>query len=105
MHNIVCLIGRMENTPELVIKPDGRKRVEIKLAVTRTYKNADGIYETDHLDIVLWNALAQHTVDYLKPGTLVSVKGRIQNTDNGNEIIADKISYLANGRGDDGYES
>ncbi|MCR5224145.1 MAG: single-stranded DNA-binding protein [Bacilli bacterium] len=108
MHNMVYLIGRLTQDPETKTYEDGKEKLTINLAVQRSFKNEDGIYETDYLRCVLWNALAEHTCEYCKKGDLVGVKGRIQTRsyedDEENikyitEIIVDKISFLASAKG------
>lgn len=103
MHNMVYLIGRLTENPTIEKVGEDREVCTITLAVQRTYKNEDGIYETDYLKCILWNALATHTTEYCRKGDLVGIKGRIQNAkyeNNGdiiykNEIVVDKISFLA----------
>lgn len=51
MHNLVLLIGRLVNEPELVKTETGKKVLTIRLAVQRNFKNPDGIYEADFLDV------------------------------------------------------
>ena len=104
MHNMVYLIGRLTENPTLKTLEDEREMLSINLAVQRSFKNEDGLYETDYLRCVLWNALASHTCEYCKKGDLVGIKGRIQsrsyedeegNTKYITEIIVDRISFLA----------
>lgn len=104
MHNMVYLIGRLTEDPSLKTLEDEREMLTINLAVQRSYKNEDAVYETDYLRCVLWNALASHTCEYCKKGDLVGIKGRIQSRsyedEEGNikyitEIIVDRISFLA----------
>ena len=104
MHNMVYLIGRLTEDPTLKTLEDDREMLTINLAVQRSYKNEDAIYETDYLRCVLWNALSAHTCEYCKKGDLVGIKGRIQNRSYEDEdknikyiteIIVDKISFLA----------
>ena len=104
MHNMVYLIGRLTENPKIEYLEDDREVLYVNLAVQRTFKNEDGIYETDFLKCVLWNALAEHTAEYCQKGDLVGVKGRIENVvyknENGdikiaNDIIVDRISFLA----------
>ena len=73
------------------------------LAVPRSYKNAEGVYETDFIDCVLWNGVANNVVEYCKKGDLVGIKGRIETrTEEVNEekkkiteIIAEKVTFLS----------
>lgn len=102
MHNMVCLIGRI--CDDVTIEKDGDKEVaNITMAVQRAQKNDDGIYETDFIDVVLYNQLATHTAEYCRKGDLVGIKGMIQNLMVGDNkktfVIADKISFLASARG------
>lgn len=90
MHNYVTLIGRLTND----IEKEGNNAY-ITLAVQRSYKNADGIYETDFVPVVLTGDIATSTVAYCKKGDLIGLKGRIQSTDNKLIIIAEKVSFLA----------
>ena len=104
MHNLIYLIGRLTKDPEKTKLPSGKTVTTITIAVNRSFKNPDGIYETDYIKCTLWNGIAESTCDYTKKGDLVGVKGRIQNNiylDSENnkkytyEIIADKVSFLS----------
>ena len=103
MHNLVYLIGRLTEDPVVKTLEDGTETLPFNLAVQRSYKNEDGVYETDFIRCVLWNAIAAHTAEYCKKGDLVGIKGRLQNrsyeVDNEkkyiSEVIVDKVSFLA----------
>ena len=103
MHNLVYLIGRLCEDPFTKEYEDGKSMLTINLAVQRSFKNENGIYETDFIRCILWNGIAAHTSEYCKKGDLVGVKGRIQNRsydDSGEkkyitEVIVDKVSFLA----------
>ena len=109
MHNLVYLIGRLTENPEVKELEDGRSMLTSNLAVQRSFKNEDGIYETDFLRCILWNGVAARTSEYCKSGDLVGIKGRLQNRkyeDENNttgyitEVIVDKVSFLASKRED-----
>lgn len=98
MHNLVCLIGRL--TQDVNLEKEGGKDIaRPTLAVQRTFKNEDGVFETDYIDIVLYNTLATHTSEYCKKGDLVGIKGRLENTQMASgsilEVLVDKITFLA----------
>ena len=103
MHNLVYLIGRLCEDPVTKEYEDGKSMLTINLAVQRSFKDENGIYETDFIRCILWNGIAAHTSEYCKKGDLVGVKGRIQNRsydDSGEkkyitEVIVDKVSFLA----------
>lgn len=103
MMNYVVLIGRL--TSDLEIKEvNDKKVVKMTLATQRSFKNMDGIYETDFFDITLWNGIAENTAEYCHKGDLVGIKGRLQDSvyekEDGTkehklEIIADKVTFLS----------
>lgn len=96
MLNHIILVGRL--TSGLEIKEvEERKECIITLAVPKSHKNENGEYETDFIQCRLCGSIAENTVEYCKKGDVVGVKGRVQNTDNGIEIIAEKISFLSSG--------
>ena len=99
MLNQVVIIGRLVKKPIVEENENGKKVCNITLAVPRSYKNAEGIYETDFIKCTLWNGIAENTVEYCNKGDLVGVKGRLQCL-NGNElqVVAEKISFLSSGR-------
>ena len=50
----------------------------ITLAVPRSYKNKEGVYDTDFIDVTLWNAVGENTAEYCRKGDIVGVKARLQ---------------------------
>ena len=76
--NQVGFVGRLVRTPELR-DIDGKKKMTwITIAVTRSFKNMNGEYETDFIDCVLWDMVAVNTVKHCKKGDIISVRGRLQ---------------------------
>lgn len=96
MLNQVVLVGRLVAKPIVEENENGRKVSEITLAVPRSYKNAEGIYDTDFIKCTLLNGIAENTVEYCNKGDLISVKGRLQCL-GGNElqVVAEKVVFLA----------
>lgn len=103
MLNQVVIVGRLVKDPTLEERENGGNYGFITLAVPRSYKNAEGVYETDFVDCVLWNGVANNVVEYCKKGDLVGIKGRIETrTEEVNEekkkiteIIAEKVTFLS----------
>lgn len=102
MMNQTVLVGRIVKDPEVKDLESGKKVSNITLAVPRSYKNAEGEYETDFINCELWDHIAQNTSDYCKKGDLVGVKGRIQ-TDSyevdgekkySQKIVVERLTYL-----------
>lgn len=109
MLNQAVLVGRIVQDPELKDLENGNKMAKITLAVPRSFKNADGIYDTDFISCVLWKGIAENTVEYCKKGDLVGVKGRIQTRDvelddeshrKYVEVIAEKVTFLSSKKAD-----
>jgi len=105
MHNLIYLIGRLTKDPEKIKLESGKTVTTITVAVNRSFKNPQGIYETDYIKCTLWNGIAESACEYTHKGDLIGIKGRIQNNnyiDSENnkkytyEIIADKVSFLSN---------
>ena len=107
MHNVVYLIGRLTEDPTLKSIGEEKDMLTINLAVQRSYKNENGIYETDFIRCILWNGIAKNTSEYCHKGDLVGVKGRLQTSQYEDEnkedkyiteVIVDKVSFLASKR-------
>lgn len=110
MLNQIILVGRLVKTPEVIETESGKKMSYITLAIPRTFKNADGEYDTDFIDCVLWEVVAESTFEYCKQGDIVGVKGRVQSRmiedEDGNnykkmEVIAEKITFLSSKKEED----
>ena len=104
MMNLLTCVGRIVSEPNLEELESGKKACKITLAVPRSFKNEEGIYETDFIDIVLYNNIATNIIEYCHKGDLIGIKGRLQTdtyeTENGDKkktmyVVADKVSFLA----------
>lgn len=104
MLNQVVLVGRLTKDLEVITAEGGKKISTISLAVQRTYKNVDGLYETDFIDCVLWDAIASSTSEYCHKGDIVGIKGRLQvykyqdkegNSKQKLQVIAEKVTFLS----------
>lgn len=105
MLNQVVMVGRLTSDPEINEVENDRKVVTITLAVQRSYKNAEGVYDTDFIKCTLWNGIAETTAEYCKKGDLVGVRGRIQTTNVDDkivmEVVAEKASFLSSRKEED----
>lgn len=103
MLNQVILVGRLVKTPEVLETENGIKRSIITLAVPRSFKNIHGEYETDFIDCVLWQGVAENTKEYCDKGDILGIRGRIQTSvyeKNDSkiykkEVIVEKVSFLS----------
>ena len=92
MLNQVVLVGRLAKEPTQV----NEGKAIITLAVPNSFKNANGEYDTNFIDIVLWNGIATNTMEYCKQGDIIGVKGRIQRLEGQDlQIVAEKITFLS----------
>ena len=104
MMNHIMLVGRLVNKPEVAETETSKQRSQITIAVPRSYKNADGIYETDFVDCILWDGIATNAMEYCNKGDLIGIRGRIQTnsyeTESGEKrkstlVVADKLTFLS----------
>lgn len=104
MLNQLIIVGRLVKDPELRTTENGNKVTNITLAVSRSYKNIDGEYDTDFIPCVLWKGTAENTSQYCKKGDLVAIKGSLQSRfydkEDGTrnyviEVVADKVTFLS----------
>ena len=102
MLNQIILVGRL--TRDITVnKGENGKVATISLAIPRSFKNSDGVYDTDFIDCVAFDNIAENTSEYCNKGDIVGVKGRIQsrvvekedNKEYKTEIICEKITFLS----------
>lgn len=107
MLNQIVLVGRIVANPEIEKSEEGKGRSQITLAVPRSYKNADGEYDTDFVDCVLWGGIAENVTEYCKKGDLVGIKGRVQTNTYENkdgekkknmQVVAEKVTFLSSSK-------
>lgn len=103
MLNNVGIVGRIANNPKL-IEENGHKCSYIVLAVNRDFRNNEGIYETDFIDIKVFYPMCDSLVEYCHKGDLIGVKGRLETgvceNENGEKfkitfVFAEKITFLS----------
>ena len=97
MNNLV-LVGRLFNQPKL-IEENEHKYCNITLTIDRYFRNEEGIYETDFIDVKVPYPMCDGVVDYCRKGDAISVKGRIERLSKyGNmRIIAERINFISSG--------
>ena len=92
MLNQAIIVGRVSNYDEL-----GHI---VTLAVSRPYKNMNGEYEYDYIPIKLWSGSTTQ-MELVKIGDIIGIKGRIERTGVELRIVAEKITFLAQGKGEE----
>ena len=111
--NQVVLVGRLVKDPEVIEKENNKKVSYITVAVPRSFKDANGEYQTDFLRVTLFDLVAQNTSEYCKKGSIVGIKGRLQSSvvekdDKESkyymDIIAEKVTFLSSKSEDENEE-
>ncbi len=104
MLNQIILVGRLTRDITVNKSENGVKVATISIAVPRSFKNVEGVYDTDFIDCVAFDTIALNTSEYCNKGDIVGVKGRIQSKvveleegkkENKLEIICEKITFLS----------
>lgn len=104
MMNSILFVGRLTKDVEVKELEDGKKVANISLAVPRSFKNSDGVYETDFINCTLWGDKADVTAMYCQKGDIVGVRGRAEShivkTNEGSryniEFVAERVTFLSN---------
>lgn len=103
MLNQAIIVGRITKDIELKETNDGKKVSNIVLEVKRSFKNEDGIYESDYIHCTLWSGLAITASEHCQKGSIVGIKGRVTTryiklNDNNkmpdSEIVVEKITFI-----------
>ncbi len=103
MLNQVVLVGRLTRDITINKSDKGIKVATIPLAVPRSFKNVEGTYDTDFINCVAFDVVAENTSEYCSKGDIVGVKGRIQSRtiekedkkETNYEIICEKVTFLS----------
>ncbi len=98
------LVGQVEGPYEIVYdkKETERKLMKFLLKVQRPFKNREGNYDEDIVNVKVWTNNIDDLDVSLRDKAIIAVKGRIQsfkanNFDDEsyyNDIIADRVTYL-----------
>lgn len=104
MLNQVVLVGRLVQDLQINKTDKGKKIANVILAIPRSFKNMNGTYDTDFINCVVFDSVAENTSEYCKKGDIVGIKGRVQSRtvekeekkETLNEIVAEKVTFLSN---------
>ena len=104
MMNQIVLVGRLVGDVEVKELESGKRVANAVLAVPRSFKNENGEYDTDFIDIVIWNSIADNTAEYCRKGDIIGIKGRLETnnyeTENGGkrkstQVVAERVTFLS----------
>ena len=95
MNNLFTIIGRVKEISEFI----DNDLLEVKVEVIRNFKNVNGEYEKDIINVFVYQTMAKNINEYCSVGDLIGIKGRIQARETGYlELFAEKITFLASKR-------
>lgn len=76
--NTVILVGRAGRNPEIKYFESGKTLASFSLAVDRPKTSPDGESVTDWFKVELWGRQAEIAYEYVKKGSLVGIRGRLE---------------------------
>jgi len=105
--NRVILMGNLTKDPEVRFTPAGTAVGDLRLAVNRKFKTADGQNrdETCYVGITVWGRQAETCAEYLRKGSSVLVEGRLKYDEwekDGQKlsrlsVVAERVQFLSGG--------
>ena len=107
--NRVFLAGNLTRDPEVRYTPSGKAVGDLRMAVNRQYRMADGETrdETCFVNVGVWGRQAETSGEYLKKGSPVLIEGRLHYDEwekdgqkhNRLRVVAERVQFLSAPRG------
>ena len=107
MLNIITIIGRLTADVELKTTSSNVSVCSFSVAVERNYKDSDGKYPVDFIEVVAWRQTAEFVSRYFGKGSMIVVQGSLQSRKwkdkVGNnriawEVIAERVYFAGNNK-------
>ncbi|MDG0818803.1 single-stranded DNA-binding protein [Staphylococcus equorum] len=107
MINSVALSGRLAKEVKYQVTTSGVQVARFTLAVQRSFKDKNGEYQADFINIIAFRGTAQIANDRLNKGDLCNIHGRMQSRQFENnegqmvyltEVVTDDIQLINTGR-------
>ena len=76
--NGVHIMGRITRDLELRHTQSGTAVCQFCVAVTRSFKDSNGEYQSDFIDCVAWRNSAEFVTKYFSKGALIALDGELQ---------------------------
>ena len=104
MINTFFIEGSLQEISELKETDKGIHFAHVLLKVEKPFRNSDGLYDSDMIEVELWRGVSEVCCENSKPGMLLGIQGRIQSsqltTAEGKpfiayKFIAEKVSFLS----------
>ena len=102
--NKIILSGNLCKDIELKYTNNNKAVMQNTLAVKNDFKNANGDYESQFINLVVWNNNAEYLKNYASKGSKVLVEGKLTNrsydkTDGTKayitEVVVEKVELLS----------
>lgn len=93
MLNQILLIGRIEAIDKKV-KFSNQEYIKITLKVQRNYKNFNGQYDCDLINLYFWKDILTSHRHLLVNKNFVAVKGRIEKHQDREQLIGELITLV-----------
>ena len=90
MLNQVVVVGRINSM----------ENGELVMAVPRSFKNENGEYDTDYIEVRLSKSIESNVLTYCEVGDLVGVRGRLESGINKMQVVAEKVTFLSSRKKD-----
>lgn len=111
--NRCVLQGRLVADPELRTTTSGVSVANLRIAVERNYKDADGNKEADFFTCTAWRGTADFVQKYFHKGELIIIDGKLQNSsytdkDGNNRVVTqinvDSVFFCGGGNRNNGEQ-
>ena len=76
--NRVILSGNLVKDVEVRQTPSNKTVGKSTIAVRKNFKNAEGKYDSDFINLVFWGKQCDYVAQYAKKGTKIEVAGRLE---------------------------
>jgi single-strand DNA-binding protein len=97
--NQVLLVGRITNNIKIQETEENTKYIVVRLSVPRSFKNSEGVYDNDYVNVKFTGQIAEQCSSYIEKGDMIGVKGRLSAIkDDKIEVFAEKVTFLSNKR-------
>ena len=97
--NKTIMLGRVARDLEIRYTASQKVVTQFTIAVNRDFKNAQGNYDADFFNVVMWGKLAKIAGNSLAKGHRVLIEGRLQNRNyeakdgSGKRYITEIVAY------------
>lgn len=101
--NKVCLLGTLTKDVDIRYTPSNVAVAKFTIALKRDVKNKEGNYDSDFINCLAYNQLAEVISKYFKKGNRILIEGRIQtgSYENANkekiyttDVVVEKMNFI-----------